>query len=210
MKSLLEEEFWDSSAEEETTDILAAAEDFAQNGAVCALVGEMYQKWESLLKTHAREVDIAVPLHLQNNEQEIVITVSASKPTEVQSINYKREGQGGAPRNTVLRFHSYVLIGGSASVPFEPVHAYPLVLALQQEREPDEKRYEPILVDADSEFVDHMHGSVRYVIYAEDYAALEPRRALCRVFNADGTLSEIFEPSHPALKSIPIIIKLTE
>lgn len=210
VQRLLEDEFWESTAEEESADILANAESFAQNDAVSVLVGEMYQKWERLLKSHAREVDIAVPLHLQNNEQEIQITVSASKPTEVLSVSYKREGQGGTPRDTVLRFHSYVLIGGSVSVPFEPGHSYPLVLALQQEREPDEKRYEPILVDADSEFVDHMHGSVRYVIYAEDYAAFEPCRALCRVFNADGTLSEIFEPAHPALKSIPIIIKLTE
>lgn len=180
---------------------------FKKDVALEALAGARYLKWEKLLMEQTREVDIAVPLQLQGNETEVCITVAASAPDKVQSVTYKREGQGGRPWAPVVRYRSYVPVGGASTLLLEPAYQQPVVYAEQEAHDYIERT--PIAVYSMNDFALQIGHTLRNVGYAPDYAA----NGACsqwRIFEADGSLSEESILPAPVEKVIPVIIRLVK
>ncbi len=175
--------------------------------AVEALKDAHYLKWENLLQEQTREVDIAVPLQLHGNESEVCITVAASAPDKVHSVTYKREGLGGTPWAPVVRYRSYVPVGGASTLLLEPAYQQPVVYAEQEIHDFIERT--PIVAFSVNEFALQIGHTLRYVGYAPDYAF----NGVCsqwRIFEADGTLSEDSILPAPVEKVIPVIIRLVK
>ncbi|MBR5875988.1 MAG: hypothetical protein IKZ10_04040 [Akkermansia sp.] len=166
-----------------------------------------YLKWEKLLLEQTRELDIAVPLQLCGNETEVVVTVSASDINKVQSVTYKREGQGGTPWNPIVRYRSYVLVGGASTVLLEPAYQQPVVYAEQEIHDFIERT--PIFFLDEKDFTSQIGRTVRYVGYAPDYA-MNGATSQWRIFEEDGSLSEDSVLSEQVEKVIPVMIRLTE
>ena len=166
-----------------------------------------YLKWEKLLLEQTRELDIAVPLQLCGNETEVVVTVSASDINKVQSVTYKREGQGGTPWNPIVRYRSYVPVGGASTVLLEPVYQQPVVYAEQEIHDFIERT--PIFFLDENDFTSQIGRTVRYVGYAPDYA-VNGATSQWRIFEADGSLSADSILSDRVEKVIPVKILLTE
>lgn len=180
---------------------------FKKDVALEALAGARYLKWEKLLMEQTREVDIAVPLQLQGNETEVCITVAASAPDKVQSVTYKREGQGGRPWAPVVRYRSYVPVGGASTLLLEPAYQQPVVYAEQELHDYIERT--PIAVYSMNDFALQIGHTLRNVGYAPDYAA----NGACsqwRIFEADGSLSKESILPAPVEKVIPVIIRLVK
>ncbi|MDO4752247.1 MAG: hypothetical protein Q4A24_09100 [Akkermansia sp.] len=180
---------------------------FVKDVALAALAGARYLKWEKLLMEQTREVDIAVPLQLQGNETEVCITVAASAPGKVQSVTYKREGQGGRPWAPVVRYRSYVPVGGASTLLLEPAYQQPVVYAEQEVHDFIERT--PISVYSMNDFALQIGHTLRYVGYAPDYA-VNGACSQWRVFEADGSLSEESILPDPVEKVIPVIIRLVK
>jgi hypothetical protein len=160
-----------------------------------------------LLLEQTRELDIAVPLQLCGNETEVVVTVSASDINKVQSVTYKREGQGGTPWNPIVRYRSYVPVGGASTVLLEPVYQQPVVYAEQEIHDFIERT--PIFYLPVNDFALQIGNTVRYVGYAPDYAC-NGVTFKWRIFEADGSLSADSILAEPQKKIIPVRIQLTE
>lgn len=180
---------------------------FKKDVALEALAGARYLKWEKLLMEQTREVDIAVPLQLQGNETEVCITVAASAPDKVQSVTYKREGQGGRPWAPVVRYRSYVPVGGASTLLLEPAYQQPVVYAEQEVHDFIERT--PISVYSMNDFALQIGHTLRYVGYAPDYA-VNGACSQWRIFQADGSLSEESILPAPVEKVIPVIIRLVK
>lgn len=180
---------------------------FVKDGALEALEGARYLKWEKLLPQQTREVDIAVPLQLLGNETEVCITVAASAPGKVQSVTYKREGQGGTPWAPVVRYRSYVPVGGASTLLLEPAYQQPVVYAEQEVH--DFIARTPIVAFSTNDFALQIGHTLRYVGYAPDYA-VNGACSQWRVFEADGSLSEDSILPAPVEKVIPVIIRLVK
>lgn len=180
---------------------------FKKDVALEALAGARYLKWEKLLMEQTREVDIAVPLQLQGNETEVCITVAASAPDKVQSVTYKREGQGGRPWAPVVRYRSYVPVGGASTLLLEPAYQQPVVYAEQEVHDFIERT--PISVYSMNDFALQIGHTLRYVGYAPDYA-VNGACSQWRIFEADGSLSEESILPAPVEKVIPVIIRLVK
>lgn len=188
-------------------DLAEDLQSFVKDVALEALADARYLKWEKLLMEQTREVDIAVPLQLQGNETEVCITVAASAPDKVQSVTYKREGQGGRPWAPVVRYRSYVPVGGASTLLLEPAYQQPVVYAEQEVHDFIERT--PIAVYSMNDFALQIGHTLRYVGYAPDYAA----NGACsrwRIFEADGSLSEESILPAPVEKVIPVIIRLVK
>lgn len=205
---------WLESAVENAQDDAYTAEELADDlqsfetdVALDALEGAYYVKWENLLQEQTREVDIAVPLQLQGNETEVCITVAASAPDKVQSVTYKREGQGGTPWAPVVRYRSYVPVGGISTLLLEPAYQQPVVYAEQEIHDFIERS--PIVAFSVHDFALQIGHTLRYVGYAPDYAF----NGVCsqwRIFEADGSLAEDSILPAPVEKVIPVIIRLNK
>ncbi len=180
---------------------------FKKDVALEALAGARYLKWEKLLMEQTREVDIAVPLQLQGNETEVCITVAASAPDKVQSVTYKREGQGGRPWAPVVRYRSYVPVGGASTLLLEPAYQQPVVYAEQEVHDFIERT--PISVYSMNDVALQIGHTLRYVGYAPDYA-VNGACSQWRIFEADGSLSEESILPAPVEKVIPVIIRLVK
>lgn len=180
---------------------------FKKDVALEALAGARYLKWEKLLMEQTREVDIAVPLQLQGNETEVCITVAASAPDKVQSVTYKREEQGGRPWAPVVRYRSYVPVGGASTLLLEPAYQQPVVYAEQEVHDFIERT--PISVYSMNDFALQIGHTLRYVGYASDYA-VNGACSQWRIYEADGSLSEESILPAPVEKVIPVIIRLVK
>lgn len=180
---------------------------FKKDVALEALAGARYLKWEKLLMEQTREVDIAVPLQLQGNETEVCITVAASAPDKVQSVTYKREEQGGRPWAPVVRYRSYVPVGGASTLLLEPAYQQPVVYAEQEVHDFIERT--PISVYSMNDFALQIGHILRYVGYASDYA-VNGACSQWRIYEADGSLSEESILPAPVEKVIPVIIRLVK
>lgn len=205
---------WLEAAAENAQDDTYTAEDladdlqsFVKDVALDALEGAYYEKWDKLLPEQTREVDIAVPLQLQGNETEVCITVVASAPDKVQSIAYKREGQGGTPWAPVVRYRSYVPVGGESTLLLEPAYQQPVVYAEQEIH--DFIARTPIVAFSTSDFALQIGHTLRYVGYAPDYA-VNGACSRWRIFEADGSLAEESILPAPVEKVIPVIIRLNK
>lgn len=197
------------AADEDVTpeDVAGDLQSFIEDSALSELKGARYLKWEKLLLEQTRELDIAVPLQLCGNETEVVVTVSASDINKVQSVTYKREGQGGTPWNPIVRYRSYVPVGGASTVLLEPVYQQPVVYAEQEIHDFIERT--PIFFLDENDFTSQIGRTVRYVGYAPDYA-VNGATSQWRIFEADGSLSADSILSDRVEKVIPVMIRLTE
>ena len=205
---------WLESAVENAQDDTYTAEDLADDlqsfetdVALDALEGAYYVKWEKLLQEQTREVDIAVSLQLQGNETEVCITVAASAPDIVQSVTYKREGAVGRPWAPVVRYRSYVPVGGESTLLLEPAYQQPVVYAEQEIH--DFIARTPIVAFSTGDFALQIGHTLRYVGYAPDYA-FNGGCSQWRIFEADGSLSEESILPAPVEKVIPVIIRLVK
>ena len=188
-------------------DVAGDLQSFIEDSALSELKGERYLKWEKLLLEQTRELDIAVPLQLCGNETEVVVTVSASDINKVQSVTYKREGQGGTPWAPILRYRSYVPVGGASTVLLEPAYQQPVVYAEQEIHDFIERT--PIFFLDEKDFTSQIGRTVRYVGYAPDYA-MNGATSQWRIFEEDGSLSADSILSDRVEKVIPVMIRLTE
>lgn len=197
------------AADEDVTpeDVAGDLQSFLEDSALSELKGARYLKWEKLLLEQTRELDIAVPLQLCGNETEVVVTVSASDINKVQSVTYKREGQGGTPWNPIVRYRSYVPVGGASTVLLEPAYQQPVVYAEQEIHDFIERT--PIFFLDEKDFTSQIGRTVRYVGYAPDYA-MNGATSQWRIFEEDGSLSEDSVLSEQVEKVIPVKILLTE
>ena len=197
------------AADEDVTpeDVAGDLQSFLEDSALSELKDARYLKWEKLLLEQTRELDIAVPLQLCGNETEVVVTVSASDINKVQSVTYKREGQGGTPWNPIVRYRSYVPVGGASTVLLEPVYQQPVVYAEQEIHDFIERT--PIFFLDEKDFTSQIGRTVRYVGYAPDYA-MNGATSQWRIFEEDGSLSADSILSDRVEKVIPVMIRLTE
>ena len=180
---------------------------FIDDEVLDKLKGARYAKWEKLLLAQTRELDIAVPLQLQGNETKVVICVSVSDVNKVQSVVYKCEGQGGAAWTPIVRFRSYVPVGGASTILLEPAYQQPVVYAEQEIHDFIERT--PIFYLPVNDFALQIGNTVRYVGYAPDYA-VNGATSQWRIFEEDGSLSADSILAEPQKKVIPVKILLTE
>ena len=199
----------DMAADDDVTpeDVAGDLQSFIEDAALCELKAARYMKWEKLFLAQTRELDIAVPLQLQGNETEVVVTVDVSDVNKVQSITYKREGQGGKPWSPIVRYRSYVPVGGNSTILLEPAYQQPVVYAEQEIHDFIERM--PIFFLDENDFTLQIGRTVRYVGYAPDFA-VNGATSQWRIFEADGSLSADSILSDRVEKVIPLIIRLTE
>ena len=180
---------------------------FIDDEVLDKLKGARYAKWEKLFLAQTRELDLAVPLQLLGNETEVVICVSVSDVNKVQSVVYKREGQGGAAWTPIVRFRSYVPVGGASTILLEPAYQQPVVYAEQEIHDFIERT--PIFWLPMNDFALQIGNTVRYVGYSPDYAVTGVTFKW-RIFEADGSLSSDSILAEQVEKVIPVKILLTE
>ncbi len=199
----------DMAADDDVTpeDVAGDLQSFIEDSALSELKGARYLKWEKLFLAQTRELDIAVPLQLQGNETEVVVTVDVSDVNKVQSITYKREGQGGKPWSPIVRYRSYVPVGGNSTILLEPAYQQPVVYAEQEIHDFIERT--PIFFLDENDFTSQIGRTVRYVGYAPDYA-VNGATSQWRIFEVDGSLSADSVLSDRVEKVIPVMIRLTE